>query len=254
MDSVEALTHLGGIASTRELLALTTRKRLRRAVACRRVLHVSRARYALPAADHARALALEVGGHLRLLSAAAHWGWKVKWSASWPQLLVAEKPSDPVEAELSYGTAECDGWATSRLQTVLDCAADLPFDEALAVADSALRSGDVTREELDGTLGADTAPLVRRVLEHATPLAANPFESVLRGILIEAGIDVVPQWAITSALSPSTPTSPTRSLASRSRPTLGPTTRARRTTTRTAFATTRWSSRAGPCCGSRGSR
>lgn len=46
-------------------------------------------------------------------------------------------------------------------------------------------------------LTRDLEPGVRRVLEHATPLAANPFESVLRAILLDAGIDVVPQWATT---------------------------------------------------------
>ena len=33
------------------------------------------------------------------------------------------------------------------------------------------------------------------MIEHASPLAANPFESVLRAVLIEGGFSVVPQWA-----------------------------------------------------------
>ncbi len=48
--------------------------------------------------------------------------------------------------------SDIDGWATSKVRTVLDCATELPFDEALAVADSALRHGDVTREELDAAM------------------------------------------------------------------------------------------------------
>ena len=51
MDPVDALTRLGGIGSTAEILALTTRKRLRRAVEARQVVRVSRGRYALPTAD-----------------------------------------------------------------------------------------------------------------------------------------------------------------------------------------------------------
>ena len=35
------------------------------------------------------------------------------------------------------------------------------------------------------------------MVAHASPFAANPFESVLRAILIEADIPVVPQWATT---------------------------------------------------------
>jgi very-short-patch-repair endonuclease len=198
MDAVSALTRLGGIGSTADLLELTTRKRLRRAVADRTIVHVSRGRYALPSADLARSLAAEVDGHLRLLSAAAHWGWESKWPAHYPQLGVARRPARPVEAEVFVGDVprrDIDGWATSRVRTVLDCAAELPFDEALAVADSALRHSDVTREQLEAAMSED--PQVRRVVAHATPLAANPFESVLRAILIEADIAVVPQWATT---------------------------------------------------------
>ncbi len=197
---MDALTRLGGIASTADVLALTSRKRLRRAVAARRVLHVSRGRYALPVADEARDVAARVGGHLRLLSAAAHWGWQTKWPARTPQVVAARKPEHPVDGELVRDTLprhDLDRWATSHLRTVLDCAAELPFDEALAVADSALRHHDLTREDLEGALRPDTPGPVLQVLEHATGLAANPFESVLRAILIEAGIPVVPQWATT---------------------------------------------------------
>ena len=199
MDPVAALTRLGGIAGHADLLALTSRKRLRRAVAARRVVHVSCDRYALPGADRARILAADVDGHLRLLSAAAHWGWEVKWPTRWPQLTVRSKPRDPVEASLDVATiprTDVDGWATSKVRTVLDCAAELPFDEALAVADSALRHGDVTRAQLTAALPPDASDAMRRVVAHASPLAANPFESVLRAVLIEAGFSVVPQWAI----------------------------------------------------------
>lgn len=200
MDAVAALTRVGGIATTAELLDLTSRKRLRRAVAAQSIVHVSRSRYALPSRDDARSLAIATGGHLRLLSAAEHWGWKVKWPTQWPQIQVPTKPAEPVDASLAVGIlppGDLDDWATSRVRTVLDCAAELPFDEALAVADSALRSDDVTREQLLAALPDDASAGVRRVVEHATPLAANPFESVLRAILILADINVVPQWATT---------------------------------------------------------
>jgi very-short-patch-repair endonuclease len=200
MDAVAALTRLGGIGTTADVLALTSRKRLRRAVAARQVVHVSRSRYALPAADEARDVAVQVKGHLRLLSAAAHWEWETKWPARFPQVVAPERPDRRIDAKLVCDVlprADRDGWATSRLRTVLDCAAGLPFDEALAVADSALRHRDLTRADLLAAVRPDTPAGVRRVLEHATELAANPFESVLRAIVIEAGIDVVPQWAIT---------------------------------------------------------
>lgn len=200
MDPAAALARLGGIATARELLGLTTRKRLRRAVTSGHVVHVSRSRYALASRDEAEAAAIAAGGHLRLLSAAAHWGWPVKWPAQWPQVVVPLEPRRPVDASVVCAVLrgkDLDGWATSRVRTVLDCAGGLPFDEALAVADSALRSGEVTSEQLQETLGVDAPPGVRRVVEHASALAANPFESVLRAILIEAGVPVVPQWATT---------------------------------------------------------
>jgi len=67
----------------------------------------------------------------------------------------------------------------------------LPFDEALTIADAALRSNRVTRRELieagDLVRGAGAAS-VRRVARHASAKAANHFESVLRAITIEAGL------------------------------------------------------------------
>jgi very-short-patch-repair endonuclease len=55
----------------------------------------------------------------------------------------------------------------------------------------------VTREDLDGIdVRGARAAAVRRVLQHADARAANPFESVLRALAIEAGLTVEPQAAI----------------------------------------------------------
>jgi hypothetical protein len=86
------------------------------------------------------------------------------------------------------GPDDHDGLATTRLRTVLDCARDLPFDRGLAVADSALRHGDVEAGELERlalavrTTGRRAA---LRVAQFADGRAANPFESVLRAIALE---------------------------------------------------------------------
>jgi very-short-patch-repair endonuclease len=86
---------------------------------------------------------------------------------------------------------------TSRVRTVIDCARALPFDEALAVADSALRSRTV--EHADLLQAAEASPRTgrsraMRVAREASHLAANPFESVLRAIALEVpGLVVVPQ-------------------------------------------------------------
>ncbi len=86
---------------------------------------------------------------------------------------------------------EVDGVRTSLVRTVLDCAASLPFAEGLALADSALRCGRVSRGRLQEALvgsrmhGVATA---RAVVAAADPGAANPFESALRAALLTAGI------------------------------------------------------------------
>jgi very-short-patch-repair endonuclease len=108
--------------------------------------------------------------------------------------LSADQRADVVVHWSNLAADQVEHGVTTPLRTVVDCARILPFDEALAVADSALRSGAVTRADLDAIdvrgAGADA---VRRVLTHADGRAANPFESVLRALCIEAGLVVEPQ-------------------------------------------------------------
>jgi len=97
---------------------------------------------------------------------------------------------------------EDDVWngQTRAGRTVMDCAKDHPFDEALTVADSALRHGNVTAGLL--RILAEQVPTVGRpqcirVAREANGLAANPFESVLRAIALDVpGIDMRPQVSI----------------------------------------------------------
>lgn len=92
---------------------------------------------------------------------------------------------------------------TEPARTVLDCAVLLPFGEALAVADSALRAGDVTQRALIEAADALRGPgraRARRVARNASDLAANPFESMLRAICLEIpGLEMEPQVAIETA-------------------------------------------------------
>lgn len=80
---------------------------------------------------------------------------------------------------------------TSPLRTVVDCARTLPFGPALAVADSALRLGLVRARDLRADAAAARGPGAtarRRVAEHADGRAASCLESLLRALLVEAGI------------------------------------------------------------------
>jgi very-short-patch-repair endonuclease len=84
---------------------------------------------------------------------------------------------------------------------VIDCAKDLPFREALAIADSALRHGDVDHDELiklATALPSTGRTQALEVVEAASPLADNPFESMLRGVALRVpGLEVEPQvWIL----------------------------------------------------------
>lgn len=201
MHPVRALTQLGGIAPASEVLRLTGRRRLASTVRRGTVLRVSRGRYALPTAAEARRAAGALNGVVGLRSAAAHHEWPMKTQPEAPEVIVPHnrKVSSARRVGvrvlwINLAEDQVVGGVTTPFRTVIDCARLLPFDEALAIADSALRSGLVSREELDAidVRGAGAAA-VRRVLRHADARAANPFESVLRALCLEAGLVVEPQ-------------------------------------------------------------
>lgn len=205
VEALGALDRLGGVAEAHELLRWTSRRRIRRAVRRGEIERLARGRYATGSASSAFAMAAELGGAVVCLrSAAAHHGWKQKHQPERPDIVVRRgRRLDPEWRDRVtphwFNVAEDDHRAgvTSPLKTVIDCARHLPFDEALAIADSALRTRSVTRQELDRVraLGAGAAA-VRRVIRYADGRAANPFESVLRAMAIDAGLEVEPQVAI----------------------------------------------------------
>lgn len=142
------------------------------------------------------------------LSAALAHGWKVKTVPDRPWLVLTEGRRVPADvraeaarvARARLSARERQAGMTAPLRTVLDCARDLPYDEALAVADSALRSGLVRREALRSAGAAARGPgagRIRRVALAADGRAANPFESVLRAIAADVpGVHLVPQYTI----------------------------------------------------------
>lgn len=195
VDVVAAVTVLGGVTQRGPLLHLVSRVELERAVARGEVVRVARGRYALPTDETARRCAHELTGTAVLISAAAHWGWARMWEPRRPQVAVPRGRKVPPERQAAVDVRwravppeeVVDGWVTSRERTLLDCAALLPFEQALAITDSALRDGAVRRPALAARLG--DVPRVHRarterVLALATPLAANPFESALRAIAL----------------------------------------------------------------------
>ena len=151
MDPVDALRELGGVSRRRELLRQTSRKRLDRAVLRSEVTRTSRGVYRLAAADLALVRAAELRGVASHLSAATLHGWEVAFPATCPWITVPRNVGVSGEGDCFVFWADLSdeaGLVTSPVRTVTDCARRLEFGPALAVADSALRHGDVTREEL----------------------------------------------------------------------------------------------------------
>lgn len=188
-------------ATWKELVKASSVKEVREAVRDGLIERAGHDRYALSGMKADRAAALRVNGSLSHLSAARAHGWQVKALPAQPQVVVphGRKVSATRSAGIQLRFGAYDGPVTGKVRTVIDCCRDLPFDEALAVTDQALRDPDVTIEAL--MAAALSSPRtgrarVLRVLGYADPRAYNTFESVLRALCIEAGLDVEPQVQI----------------------------------------------------------
>lgn len=203
-EVIERLERLGGVATYRQLRHVASAAQLRSALSTEAVVRLARGRYALPVGERGRRAAHELKGVACLTTAAAAWGWKLKQPPKRPSVAVprGRKVTAAVQARLdvrwrSYATAEVHDWVTSPQRTVLDCALALPFDEALVVADSALRSGRVDKGELvaaaEGLRGRGRQAAIR-VARHADGRAANPFESLVRAASADVpGLRLQPQ-------------------------------------------------------------
>lgn len=84
-------------------------------------------------------------------------------------------------------------WVTTAVATILECCRLLPYEEAVVACDSALRSGQVTLEQLrtaaSGLRGNRAARRARRVLASCDPESGSVLESVLRVRMTDDGID-----------------------------------------------------------------
>lgn len=204
----EHLTQLGGVATYQQLRAHATRAAIDRAVADGSVIRTGRGRFAIPSTDQSVRLAHAVGGVLCLTSAALHHGWAVKLPSERPHVAFAKNrrlaPEQTRKVKVHRATLRAedvvDGIATSKELTLIQCFRTLPYDEALAIADSAARAGEETLlRKLRMHRTGRGAARIRRVAADARPQAANPFESVLRAIANTIdGLNVVPQRLITS--------------------------------------------------------
>lgn len=207
LTAPDAVHLLGGVAARSAVIALSSRRRLRTALTNGTVLRVpGRDLVSLPPDHAAQAVAIAVGGIVSHTSAARSYGWAVLELPELPIVTIGPRVEAPEDAKKAaeivvrrVPRCELDGLRTTPVRTVLDCARDLSFAAALTVADSALRAGAVTHDEL--LAAVDRVPRrqrerVRHLVAHADGRSANPFESELRAHCIEVGLDVVTQWQI----------------------------------------------------------
>ena len=246
MDATQALERLGGTASTKQLLRLTTRRRLRRAVRQGRIEQRARGRYALPTASEARKAAAGLTAVVCLRSAAAHHGWELKTQPPKPEVMVRRGRKLSVETRVGLAVHwanladdQVEHGVTTPLRTIVDCARILPFDEALAIADSALRSGAVTRADLDAIDVRGPVPTPYAACWH-TPTSALPTRSSPCSAPSASRPDSPssPRPRSTWARARCVPTSCATCSGSCSKPTRGPSTQPARPTGATVPATT----------------
>jgi len=208
MHPVEALVRLGGVAELRALLRMTSAARVRRAVRAGEVLRTGHGHYALPTAHLGLRAAGRLAGVASHASAASVHGWELGVQPTRPAVIIPRKrhPDASRRAGIDVRWRDLEpherhGLVTSPARTVIDCARDLPFREALAIADSALRHHDVDHDDLVRralALRSHGRSQALRVVSAASALPANPFESMLRAAALDVpGLDLQPQvWII----------------------------------------------------------
>jgi very-short-patch-repair endonuclease len=208
VNLLQHLYRLGGVADRRILIDLTGRADVDRALREGEIVRDGRGRYAVPVADAGLRAANALSGVASHRTAAIHWGWEVKTVPEEPDVTVPRNRKVPAERRKGIDVHWeplppediVGGRVTSPRRTLTDCMRSLPFDEALAVADSALRHGSLSKAtlvDLAEAVRGTGAPQCRRVAREASGDAANPFESVLRAISLDVpDIDLVPQVPI----------------------------------------------------------
>lgn len=208
LSPAEVLLRLGGVATWSQLSPTVSRWALERAVREGAVNHPARDRYVHPAADDALRVAHTVSGVLCLTSAALAHGWAVKQVPETPhvsfrrnrRLTTAQRRLVVPHRHDLAPEDVLDGIVTCKEVTLTHCLRNLPDDEALAIADSAARAGELAMlARVAATASGPGAARIRSRVAAARAEAANAFESVLRSIANGVdGLAVEPQRLITT--------------------------------------------------------
>jgi very-short-patch-repair endonuclease len=207
MESVGAvLAHHGGWATRTQLIAATSRRAVEGALKRGEIARIAQGIYALPGLPPEEIAVLAYDGVLSHMSAAQALGLPLLVAPEKPHLILPPNrhphPGPPAVLHWADTTsAERRKRITSLVRTVVDCSRTLPFGESLAVADAALATGRLSQDELlaaTATTGGHGCRNARRTAAAASGLSQSFLESVLRALLISAGIEgFEPQMVVT---------------------------------------------------------
>lgn len=208
MDAVAAIERSGGLSTRADLIAASSRLQVDRALRTGEIVAVSHGRYTLPTVGDAPRIAHRVNGVLSLTSAALHHGWEVKQTPDKPHVVFPRHRNIPIAwrdevvmHRRDLTVDEITDGATSRELTLTQCLRFLPADEALVIADSALRHGEeaTLRRAVSLVRGRGQAR-AQRIGAAARGESANAFESATRSICLTVpDLRVEPQVVISSS-------------------------------------------------------
>lgn len=197
------LQRTGGSARYADLAGLTSARQIRGALLSGEITRVAKGVYALPTEPSDLTVAIANGGVLARQSAALHHGLEVVTRPLVPHVLITRtqrRHKTDLACVLHRTKVPLPECATTPLQTVIDCARHLPFGEALAIADSAVRLKKVDKVALadaaDAARGTGRAAVLR-IAAAADGAAESALESMLRARVLDAGFTgFVPQYRI----------------------------------------------------------
>lgn len=192
----------GGVATTRQLLAVLSRKTLEYAVGSGKLIRVRRGVYAPMQPDVGTSLAaLDLAADARVVAcmqtAAEMYGFDTESDDRLhildPGIRMRPSPNVMVHQRLGAPLVEVRGrLLTAPAWTALEIARTLRRPRALAVLDAALRSGSCTHAELFGASdeqkGRRGIVQVRELVPLADARAESPMESEARLVFIDGGL------------------------------------------------------------------
>lgn len=189
----DLVVELGGVATRAQLLERAGKRDLNASLSSGAIARLVRGVYAVPTVDESVRVAARLGGSLGLTSAAMRHGWAVKNVPERPHLMFSRGRRLPDEARnvhvhrAQLATDDVVAGVTSKAVTLAHCLRRLPFDEALCVADSALRAGFPRSGllKIGDKASGPGSPQMRRVSREASKLSANVFESTMRAEVLD---------------------------------------------------------------------